>query len=442
MIDKKLTNKILMIIAPGESVSEFKRKICLVSGRDYISDDYLYNVLYKLLKERIKNDIGLDFEMGIKKHKDGRLYIRIGAKIRREYGIKQEMIICQNLNALIERLIDIFYYKKNMDLESLYHEWEREIYIKGKRKEKTIKENASIWENFVKNSALSGMNIKEIKTHDINEYLEGVASRITEKRYNSIKGELRSIFSFAVDRGVIQQNPVNEAYTASYFRRYFVINAPRPIWEEENIKAVLAYFRENPQWHDPYYVIIRLSMFLFCRVSELIALKYDDLHEGYIFIRRSICPAPELAEENGKIRIGKKIMQERNYTKNHRKEGYIKMPLPEEAVQIIEKYHSFYPGNVYLFEENGKTLSGDKLNKKLRKICEEIKIPYCSIHKVRFGNCVIAYRNGIPIEDISMLMGHARVAQTIEYLRSRNALTREMEEKIKSVLSHITDKEK
>ena len=65
---------------------------------------------------------------------------------------------------------------------------------------------------------------------------------------------------------------------------------------------------------------------------------------------------------------------------------------------------------------NGKPIVTLTFNKRLKKYCEEIGIPYRSRHKIRFYAASTAY-NGNNLSAVSKMMGHSQISTTLHYLR-------------------------
>ena len=72
-----------------------------------------------------------------------------------------------------------------------------------------------------------------------------------------------------------------------------------------------------------------------------------------------------------------------------------------------------------LFMHNGKPLSTDRFNRRLKKYCDEIGIPYLSSHKIRFTGASILFDAGVKITDIQSLLGHSNLAMTQHYISQR-----------------------
>lgn len=75
------------------------------------------------------------------------------------------------------------------------------------------------------------------------------------------------------------------------------------------------------------------------------------------------------------------------------------------------------PDGRLLFMHNGKPLTTDRFNARLKDYCEDIDIPYLSSHKIRFSSASILYDNGTPIKAIKGLLGHSNLPMTEHYIQ-------------------------
>lgn len=88
-----------------------------------------------------------------------------------------------------------------------------------------------------------------------------------------------------------------------------------------------------------------------------------------------------------------------------------------EGVKILKKMKELSPDGTLLFIHEGRQLTTDSFNRRLKKYCREAGVPYYSSHKIRFYNASTAY-DGKNLTAISHLMGHSKVETTIHYLRN------------------------
>ena len=87
--------------------------------------------------------------------------------------------------------------------------------------------------------------------------------------------------------------------------------------------------------------------------------------------------------------------------------------------EIIEQTHELYPDNEFLFMRDGKQIIPDTFNEQLQKVCNHLGIRYRSSHQIRFTVATLLFSKGVPITELSTLLGHADTAITWHYIRKQ-----------------------
>lgn len=105
-----------------------------------------------------------------------------------------------------------------------------------------------------------------------------------------------------------------------------------------------------------------------------------------------------------------------NQMKGNTSKGYRTQHLTDEALKILDRARYLNPSGHYVFQPDGRIMTTDSFNRRLRKYCKEAGVPYHSSHKIRFYNASTAY-DGKNLVTISKLMGHTMVETTLHYLR-------------------------
>ena len=66
---------------------------------------------------------------------------------------------------------------------------------------------------------------------------------------------------------------------------------------------------------------------------------------------------------------------------------------------------------------NGRQLRSDSFNRRLKQVCETLGIPYRSSHQIRFTVATMLFQSGVPITQLSFLLGHSDTNTTWHYIR-------------------------
>lgn len=117
---------------------------------------------------------------------------------------------------------------------------------------------------------------------------------------------------------------------------------------------------------------ILLSAWLSLRRSEILGLKWEDVHEDYIHVRNA-----RIESEHGIVEKGTK-----NYSSTR------KIPLPQYIKSLIENTPK---ESEYIVNGTGKMLTG-----RFSRMLERNNIPHCRFHDLRHANASIMVMLGIP----------------------------------------------
>lgn len=107
--------------------------------------------------------------------------------------------------------------------------------------------------------------------------------------------------------------------------------------------------------------------------------------------------------------------------KGNKKSGFRTVALTSLALFIVELAHDLHPDNEFLFMRDSKQILGNTFNEELQKICKKLNIKYRSSHQLRFPVVTMLFQGGMPINKLSVFLGHSTVAwhyirQQIQYL--------------------------
>ena len=90
-----------------------------------------------------------------------------------------------------------------------------------------------------------------------------------------------------------------------------------------------------------------------------------------------------------------------------------------EGVKILKKMKELSPDGALLFMHEGRPLTTDTFNRRLKKYCTKLGIPYLSSHKIRFTGASMLYDARMKAIDIQPLLGHSTLNMTQHYIGER-----------------------
>lgn len=329
--------------------------------------------------------------------------------------INRRPFTAKNRDALLLKLYDHFFGAQNRSLAESYREWmlwRKEI----RTNSKTLRENANEWKSYIADSELAEMRTKDITIEHLEKFLYSITAdfAITSKRLTNIIVVLNGIFKRSVSLKLIPHNPLSDVDLKPFRKRCMPRNSAKDNYTLEERRKILAYLSVR---EDIYSLAIQLDFYLCVRIGELLAMKYSDICNGFLHINRSMRGTYEM-DNDLNFTAGKITNEER--IKGNQATGFRKIPLTDKALAIVEKTHSLYPGNEYLFMRDNRQLIPNTFNEELQRICETLGIKYRSSHQIRFTVAALLYDEGVSITKISSLLGHADTATTWHYIRKNS----------------------
>lgn len=304
--------------------------------------------------------------------------------------------------------------RDNITLEDAYKEWL--IYRRDYTavKPKTIQENVAEWNKFFKDTDLSKMPLKDIEPLTLTRFFRKVTKdrTVTHKRISNARSVLNGIMFYAIEEGIITHNPVSDVNFKQFVYKP-IENQSNNVFSKEDTKKLLLYLQTI---NEPYSLAIQLSFYLFIRVGETKAIRWEDIDykNQTVYLHGQVLTERIL---NDDLTFSSRTVTLSDQMKGNTSKGYRKQYLCKQALQILEKAKLLNPNGKFVFEPNGRVMTTDSFNRRLKKYCKEADIEYHSSHKIRFYNASTAY-DGKNLTTISRLMGHSEVETTLHYLRN------------------------
>ena len=315
---------------------------------------------------------------------------------------------------LIDKLFEKYCGDAVTTLEQAYLEW-MHWRASINTSSKTLKENKNEWKHYIQDSSLAKMQVAKIEIADFEAFLYDVTMdfAITSKRLSNILSVLNGILRRCVSRKIIEHNLLSDVDMKIFRKRCKPQNSNKDNYTLEERQRILDYLADKT---DIYSLAIRFSFFVPLRISETCAIKYSDVRNGQLHIQRAQRTCQKM---NDDLTFDARYLTNEERIKGNKASGFRTIPLTDTALSIIEQTHRLYPDTEYLFMRDGEQILANTFNEALMKICKELNIKYRSSHQIRFTVATLPFENGIPITQLSTLLGHADTAMTWHYIRKQ-----------------------
>ena len=284
---------------------------------------------------------------------------------------------------------------------------------------------------------------REMKPEIFTEYFVYLATEgksngkggLSYKTVKNIRGVLSSAYEYAIENSYIKDNPVLKSKMPSFAHS---IKSDVPEYSAEQVRKLLLFAKENDSH---IYIFLLLALYTGLRKGELLALTWDDVDYDKKLLRvnksrtgsRKAITAqittPKTESSNRKIPLNDTVLEALKAEKKRQNEH------AEILGNGYDKSHSFIVRTVL-----GKPyVNLSAINRVVNRLTENAGLPHCTIHGFRHSVASILDDNGVPIQDISVLLGHESV-QTTEriYINRRKTAKAETIETLDHAINLFT----
>ena len=132
------------------------------------------------------------------------------------------------------------------------------------------------------------------------------------------------------------------------------------------------------------------------RLAELLAARWEWLHTtiGVPAIRIAPCSTSGFVPKWGQARA---------------------VPLTDAAQRYLEEAKALWPGRTLIFQDDGRPLRDPKWARDVARACERAELPAVDLHGLRRSAGARWLQAGIPLHEVSRLLGHQDVTTTMRW---------------------------
>ncbi len=353
----------------------------------------------------------------ISSRKDGRFITTV-----RKEDEERQQLAAPSYVELISKLYDYYNDRKSdYSISDLYEMWVEKRgkqSVEGTIDIKTVKRDEQHWRKYYADNKLVTIPIKKITTKMLNDFLNNSIAtfKFSRKEFNNMKTILNAVFQIALDKELLSVNPLINAHTDVKFRSIQKKKDGSRLYLEKEME-VLEDFLYQQETMEAYTILMDFQ--IGTRIGELVVLQKEDMLDGEVYIHKM-----EIVDEERVdgvyIRKGYKVVE---YVKHDISAGYRTIPLSKKAKKILEEVKKLSPDSEYLFTQaNGERMTSRSFNYWLEKYCRDAGITFKSSHCIRRTFASRLYAKGMPLEEISVYMGHEDTDTTKGYIYNYNEI--------------------
>lgn len=176
-----------------------------------------------------------------------------------------------------------------------------------------------------------------------------------------------------------------------------------------------AFMNNTPADHRLRLLVV-LAINTGARIAELLALTYDDIKDGKVYINKSLLEIEPVKGSSEKTRV----LVSETKTLSSVRSVPISDAVNEEVIKhkgwhIREMFRNNYRTNYIFTTSTGQFYYKSTIRKSFRRLCNAVGVQPRGFHTFRhtFGSTLAAA--GVPIQTVSKLMGHADISVTAKY---------------------------
>lgn len=257
---------------------------------------------------------------------------------------------------------------------------------------------------------------KDIKPETFTEYFVFLAQQgksngkggLSYKTVKNIRGVLSSAYEYAIENSYIKDNPVLKSRMPSFAHS---IKSDVPEYSAEQVRKLLLFAKENDSH---IYIFLLLALYTGLRKGELLALTWDDVdydkkllrvNKSRTGSRKAITTqitTPKTESSNRKIPLNDTVLEALKAEKKRQ----------DEHAEILGKGYDKSSSFIIRTVLGKPYVNLSAINRVVNRLTEKAGLPHCTIHGFRHSVASILDDNGVPIQDISVLLGHESVQTT------------------------------
>ena len=188
------------------------------------------------------------------------------------------------------------------------------------------------------------------------------------------------------------------------------------VWTDEEITKILSSFEEAQEGFRLSF-LITLAYYTGCRISELLAVKYEDFTDNGLNINKQVVNEPAFSRN-------KKTIYTLKIGKLKSASSYRIIPLNEEVLKALETHKQWQRIDMlekgyrtdYLFTtDSGKFYDKKNIITACKRYYKRIGVPAKGFHTYRHTFGTNLCRLGVPLQTASSLLGHSDINVTARY---------------------------
>ena len=339
--------------------------------------------------------------------KDGKYYTYLPDKI----SPRGKRLVKKTTMESLEDAIVEFYKEEDTDpyMEDVFSEWiENKLKYGEIKKQSYDRYKTSYNRFFTKDVRICQIRFRHITENMLEDFIRtSIAEKqLSQKSWGDLRLLINGMFKYAKKKNYtdisISQFMGDLELPRNIFTKKIRSNE-ECVFTQNEVSMIRNYIYEDNESLLNYGVLLGFCTGL--RVGELSTLKWMDIENGSILVRRTEI---RVKDENNHC-----IYPIQDLTKTPA--GSRKVIITEEAEKLLRRIRKLNPFGEYIFEKDGSRIRSTYFSNRMVRICRNLGIRERTMHKARATYGTTLYDAQVPKSIIISQMGHTDIRTTEQY---------------------------
>lgn len=295
--------------------------------------------------------------------------------------------------------------------KEVYDEWV--MLYKDTVKESTFNKTKGLFERRIL-PVFGHLDLNRIDT-DICQQFVTEMSRIY-KNYNAVYNYASLVYEFAYKKDYTdQRNPFDKVILPT--RKWRTMETTEtPFLNVPELMELLEAMKKNKRWYTYFYILA----FTGIRRGEGLALKFSDIQENVMRIRRTLT-----AGEGNKQYV----------TTPKTRAGIRDITLDDKTLAVIKDYQKTVTTDDMFTTKDGELVSLSKPYQFLKRILKTTDLPPVTVHSFRHTHCSMLFESGWSVKEVQQRLGWSDIQTCLNVYYHVTDLRKE--ESVRSFTNYI-----
>lgn len=269
------------------------------------------------------------------------------------------------------------------------------------------------WNKYIKPTALYGMPLDEVTASTLQNTYNSIDCPTSALK--TADKLMKRLYKYLEIQG-LSRNFTSSLVITKKEKEHTAQKNEVIVWTDEEITTILNSFEEAQEGFRLQF-LITLAYYTGCRISELLAVKYEDFTDKGLSVNKQVVNEPFFNRNN-------KTEYELKAGKLKSPSSYRIIPLNEEVLKALEVHKQWQRIDMlengyrtdYLFTtDSGKFYDKKNVITACTRYYKRIGIPAKGFHTYRHTFGTNLCRTGVPLQTASSLLGHSDINVTAKY---------------------------